>query len=447
MRFDFTCDWQEGPAEIRLSSHRSTWAHLTLGVDGRIFTSNAPLDSDDEDAGARDFIAVSVFPLAEFIAANWWALLHEPQEKKNLLADASAFNRRHWINRHTDGFAYPTLGIFGADTSVRIVARPSHIESANIEFPVSSGGANVHWEGVERDDVESVLLSFLAVTARRLPDNDDKTWLLDLLARITRARTDPEEAIYCHCAGLLGADPFEPGDELYTAITQTIGILGQDLAMEMFATAEAETVAYRAQWLQEQTHSVIGKSRAVAAHAGSLKHKLQAAKFMTGKPWERGYAAAQQLRRLIGMNPDMPLATADSVTRALFDAPATIVSSINNLEPNSGVRGVVSTNRDGMGIAMQGGRMTQFQIAATFSDFLFSGESELSLSTAASTDRQKTNRAFAAEFLAPVAGIKEQWSSKRMPEANFDNIAYQFGVSPSIVRYQVQNQAEYLLDQ
>ncbi len=447
MRLDFICDWQEGPAGIRLPSHRSTWAHLTLGVDGRLFTSNAPLDSDDEDAGARDFIAVSVFPLAEFIAANWWPLLHEPQEKEKLLQDSSAFKQRHWINKHTDGFAYPTLGFFGADTSVRIVARPSHIESANIEFPVSSGSANVHWDGVERGDVESALLSFLAATAERLPDNDDKTWLLDLFARITRARTDPDEAIYCRCAGLLGADPFEPGDELYTAISQTIDTLGQDLAMEMFATAEADSVAYRARWLQEQTHSVIRKSREVAAHAGALKRRLQASKSTTGKPWERGYAAAQQLRRLLGMAPDMNMATVDSVTRALFDAPAAIVSSINNLESSSGARGVASTNSEGMGIAMQGSRMPQFQLAATFSDFLFSGENELFLSTVASTDRQKTNRAFAAEFLAPVEGIKERWSSKNLPEANFDNIAHQFGVSPYIVRYQVQNQAEYLLGQ
>ncbi len=445
MQFDFTCEWHDGPAEVRLPAHRSTWADLKIAVDDRVFTSNEPLVSDDEDAGPRDFIAVSVFPLAEFIAANWWPLLHEPQEKENLLLDASAFKQRHWINKHTDGFAYPTLGFFGADTSVRIVARPSHIESANIEFPVSSGSVNVHWNGVERNDVESALFRFLVATAERLPASDDKTWLQDLIARISHARTDQDEAIYCRCAGLLGADPFEPGDELCTAITRTIAVLGQDVAMEMFATAEVANVVSRAQWLQDQTHSVIRKSREVAAHAGELKRRLQAAKSQSGKPWERGYAVAQQLRGLLDMAPDRSMPTVDAVTRALFDAPATVVSSIKHLEANSGARGVASESREGLGIAMQSSRMPQFQLAATFADFLFSGEGRLFLSTGASTDRQKTNRAFAAEFLAPIEGIKDSWSAKKMPYKNFDDIADRFGVSSYIVRYQVQNQAEYLL--
>lgn len=447
MQFDFTCEWQDGPTEVRLPAHRSTWADLKIAVDDRVFTSNEPLVSDDEDAGPRDFIAVSVFPLAEFIAANWWPLLHEPQEKEGLLLDASAFKQRHWINKHTDGFAYPTLGFFGADTSVRIVARPSHIESANIEFPISSGSANVHWNGVERNDVESALLRFLVATAERLPANDDKTWLQDLIARINHARTDQDEAIYCRCAGLLGADPFEPGDELYTAITRTIAVLGQDVAMEIFATAEVANVASRAQWLQDQTRSVIRKSREVAAHAGELKRRLQASRPQAGKPWERGYAVAQQLRDLLGMAPDRPMSTVDAVTRALFDAPATVVSSIKHLESNSGARGVACESRAGLGIAMQSSRMPQFQLAATFADFLFSGDGGLFLSTGASTDRQKTNRAFAAEFLAPIEGIKDRWSVKKMPYPNFDDIASQFGVSPYIVRYQVQNQAEHLLAQ
>jgi len=442
MQFDFNCAWQSGPIEIRLPAHRSTWAHLKIAVDNLVFTSNAPLFSDDENCEPRNFIAVSVFPLAEFIAANWWPLLHEPQKQENLLLDASAFNQRHWIDKYTDGFAYPTLGFFGADTSVRIIAKTSRIESANIEFPVSSGKSGAYWDGVERGAVETALLTFLTETSERLPANDDKTWLKDVIARIRHTRIDQDEAIYCRCAGLLGADPYEAGDEINAAITQTIAILGQDVAMEMFATAEAANVASRAQWLQDQTHSAIRKSREVATKVDALKRKLKVAMLPTSKPWERGYALAQQLRNLLNLTPDMPMPTVDSVTQALFDAPSTFVSNIKNLEPNSGVRGVASESRDGFGIAMHGGK---FQLAATFADFLFSRDDTLFLSTSASTDRQKSNRAFAAEFLAPIEGIKDKWSMNNLTETNIDNIAKEFGISSSIVSYQVQNQAESLL--
>lgn len=449
MRFDFHCQWQEGPEEVRDPVHRATWAHLHIGANGQSFTANAPLDSDDESAEARDFIAVSVFPLAEFIAANWWPLLHEPQEKEKLLVDASAFKQRHWINRHTDGFAYPTLGFFGADSSVRVVARPSHIESANIEFPVSSGSNSALWNGVERHAVESALLNFLATTADRLPSSADKAWLQDLLERILRARADADEALYCRCAGLLGADPFEPGEALYTAIKQTVDIVGQEIALEMFATAETAQVVQRAQWLRGQAHSAIQKSREVAAHASALKQSVRAPSAQQGKPWERGYAVAQQLRALLRLTPDMPMQRDEAVTQALFGAPATVVSSIKNLELNSGARGVISQGSEGLGIAMHSksgsSSSSQFQLAASFADFVFSGDSELYLSTAAATDRQKTNRAFAAEFLAPIQGIQEKWSAQKTPQTNVDEIAAAFGVSSYLIRYQVQNQANELL--
>ena len=449
MQFDFHCEWQEGPKEVRHPAHRATWAHLQMGANGQWFTANAPLDSDDESAEARDFIEVSVFPLAEFIAANWWPLLNEPQEKEKLLLDTSAFKQRHWINRHTDGFAYPTLGFFGADSSVRVVARPSHIESANIEFPVSSGSTSALWNGVERQEVESALLNFLAATADRLPVNGNKAWLQDLLERIRHARSDQDEALYCRCAGLLGADPFELGDTLYTAITQTVAIVGQDIALEIFAVAEAPHVVQRAQWLHDQAQGAIKKSREVAKHASALKQSVRTACAQDGKPWVRGYAVAQQLRALLNLTPDMPMQHDEAVTQALFGAPAAVVSSIKDLELNSGARGVISQGSEGLGIAMPGKSgplsQSQFQLAASFADFVFSGDSEIYLSTAAATDRQKANRAFAAEFLAPIQGIQEKWSSKKTPHTNVESIADAFGVSPYHIRYQVQNQADELL--
>lgn len=448
MRFDFDCKWQEGPNEVRDPAHRATWAHLKMGANGQLFTANAPLDRSDEYAEARDFVAVSVFPLAEFIAANWWPLLNEPQEKENLLNDANAFKQRHWINRHTDGFAYPTLGFFGADSSVRMVARPSHIESANIEFPGSSGGSSALWNGIDRQEVESVLLNFLATTAERLPASPDKAWLQDVLVRICHARVDEDEALYCRCAGLLGADPFEPGDALYAAITQTVAILGQEIALEMFATAEAQHVVQRAQWLHAQAQGTIQKSRTVAEHACALKRSLRTASTHVAKPWERGYAVARQLRALLNLEPDMPMQRDEAVTQALFGAPASVVVSIQNLELNSGVRGVISQGPEGLGIAMSSKSgplsQSQFQLAASFADFVFSGDSEIYLSTAAATDRQKANRAFAAEFLAPIQGIREKWFSQKTRHSNIDEIAGAFGVSSYLIRYQVQNQADDL---
>lgn len=126
-----------------------------------------------------------------------------------------------------------------------------------------------------------------------------------------------------------------------------------------------------------------------------------------------------------------------------------MISSIRNTETNCGARGIASKNGDGLALAVtkQNSRDPRFQPVATFADFLFSETGELFLSTGASTDRQKRDRAFAAGFLAPIEGIKGKWSKSRSPEVNQEEIARDLAVSPYIVRYQVLNQAGYLWDQ
>ncbi len=248
------------------------------------------------------------------MAANWWVLSHEPLEKHGLLADATAFNRRHWIDRHTDSFAYPTVGFFGADSSVRVVARPSCIESANLQFPVSSGGTDSGWEGVERQDVEATPLAFLTETAGRLPAGEDQAWLKDVITRVRQSRADQGEATYCRYAGLLGGDPYQPGDDLEHAVTRTIALLDETVAAEMFATAELADVVSKASWIRQQTDSAIRRSREAAAHADGLKADVRAVASVAGKPWERGYRIAQELRARLELSRDVPLPDVDAVT-------------------------------------------------------------------------------------------------------------------------------------
>ncbi len=155
---------------------------------------------------------------------------------------------------------------------------------------------------------------------------------------------------------------------------------------------------------------------------------------------------AKQLRSLLDMTPDTRLKDADAVTSALLGAPANMVTNVNDMETHSGARGIVREDTNGMGLAIvqQDKRDPKFQLAA-FADFLLSQSNQFFLSTQASTDRQKRNRAFAAEFLAPIEGIKDRWSPHKSSEANHEAIARDFGVSGFIVQYQVKNQAEYLL--
>jgi Zn-dependent peptidase ImmA (M78 family) len=88
----------------------------------------------------------------------------------------------------------------------------------------------------------------------------------------------------------------------------------------------------------------------------------------------------------------------------------------------------------------------RFLLAATFADFLFSEEDDVFLSTTASTDRQKRNRAFAAEFLVPIEAIRARLGHRDIVDVNdISRICNEFGVSPAIAKHQIENQARDLV--
>ena len=62
-----------------------------------------------------------------------------------------------------------------------------------------------------------------------------------------------------------------------------------------------------------------------------------------------------------------------------------------------------------------------------------------SLVTKASTERQQRNRAFAAEFLAPSAGLRDRISDQFVDRDQVADLAEEFGVSPYVVEHQIEN--------
>ncbi|WP_066459736.1 ImmA/IrrE family metallo-endopeptidase [Castellaniella caeni] len=445
MKFDLSFEWLDDMSSIRLDSHRATMARLLLILGDRVLTRNLPLQSEEGEDVIRDSVRVSLYPLAEFVAANWWALLHEPSEKVGLVNGPVAFRQRHWINTHTDGFAYPAVGFFGADAIVKVLAKPTHIDAANIQFPMPPGRLDYGWDGIERARVEAALLHLLAAVVERLPHNEDRSWLDDAVNRIQTSRTDAEEALYCRCAGLLGADPYWPDSDLEQVIGGTVEILGRDIAMELFATTEQRDVLERASWIDQEVRSVIRRSKGLASHALDLKASLTLPRHESSgiKPWDKGYEAARCLREMLALSPDESLQTLDAVTGSLLGRKASALGDISGLEAKSGVSSMACRSSQGLGMVIDrnaGGNL-QFQVAALFADFLLAEQGDVFLSTKASTNRQKCNRAFAAEFLAPIAGIRERLSPCGAGRTAIAQVASDFGVSAPIVQYQLQNQA------
>jgi Zn-dependent peptidase ImmA (M78 family) len=70
---------------------------------------------------------------------------------------------------------------------------------------------------------------------------------------------------------------------------------------------------------------------------------------------------------------------------------------------------------------------------------LCSNSEESALLTRVSSDRQKRNRAFAAELLAPADGLRKLLSGSRIARDEIAEVAAHLRVSEWLVEHQVQN--------
>jgi Zn-dependent peptidase ImmA (M78 family) len=87
------------------------------------------------------------------------------------------------------------------------------------------------------------------------------------------------------------------------------------------------------------------------------------------------------------------------------------------------------------------GRPQRFTLSRAFWHYLWESD-PVFLVTTAYTERQKVERAFAAELLAPADGIRKLLGTDprdAVPE-DLDGIAEHFGVSSMVIEHQVENQ-------
>ena len=95
-------DWLNGEG-IRGAELSATFASLRIVVDGQPVT----LVVDQRARTVRDAVDVPLYPLAEWLATNWWFLAHEFENAAR--SEDPGFRRRHSLGAGADGYAYPNL--------------------------------------------------------------------------------------------------------------------------------------------------------------------------------------------------------------------------------------------------------------------------------------------------------------------------------------------------
>ncbi|WP_162600911.1 hypothetical protein [Paraburkholderia sp. C35] len=392
-KINLSCDWL--PTGNDSPEIRDTSGRLTIAVDGHCLTRS----EDIWTRTVRDDVLVSAYPLALWFASSWWRLLHEP------LADTKGTPAIDWRMSHelgaaNHGFVWPNVSFTSDGEEIQIGARASNPESQQSVRYLESLNAPAR---IRTAEFEREIERFIGSVVSRLETmGHSETELASLWSLVQKDRSNADSARLRRLEALLGYDQEECPDELLETARRLEKRVGQETFAELAPAygATQGTVTLDDLIELEQLPGLIGKphfdTRIVVAGAHS------------NVPWECAAATAHELRKSLRYNDDL------IPTSSLYAALGLNPDSVAGWKPPLSIQkvGVAAPVENGMFVFKP--RKNQpiaqrFEFARFIGDLLATSmaEPQWLASTDSVTWRQKFQRAFAAEFLCPIASLLE----------------------------------------
>lgn len=417
------------PAEARGQELRATWARFEMTLAGDPITRVI----DGASRSVRSSLFLPLYPLAEWIATHWWVLFYEVETLGRSTSDE--YDRRHNLRNGAEGFALPSLTIQPMGEQVKLDWRPMRLASRNLEF---TGSGSAH---VSTARLQQTFSDFITAVLGRLADQGVENTLLE--REWTGIQTlDSEEVEFCSTAAALGVDPFTLDEQKQQEIVTVSESLPASLLRDFFAAADFSALPTQA----HQVLEALARSRENSANLESLKslrREVTGGEMPKGSPWRQGYQFAQDLRQRLNLN-GTKLNSLLSLGRALDTPVRELEDAIIKMAPLPGsLDALVATNSlRSPGFAVPDRRQEEairFAFCRALFEYMTTPEGEPLLVTRARSERQKRNRAFAAEFLVPANLLREELPSHIVGDEDIEDVAAIFGVSPYVVRHQIEN--------
>lgn len=429
--FEVRVEWLEAPG-VSTPELAATWARYEIWVDDHCVTQV------ESEANFRRGVYGSLYPLAEWVVANWWFLTSSvrPSATPQRYWTWPNLQRQSWLRNHNlrgagNGMAWPDITLVpeGAMTSVKWSADIGPVLGP-VRF-MSSGHSYL-----KADTVRTGLAQLVAITLERLTESSvDKTRLAEDWEAL--GHLDDDETEFCTTAARLGLDPFDVPEQLADDIIRVAGDLPVDLAADFFDSVDPSRLGQAARWTNQAVRvaeRAAGRAQTDMQTFDNVVVDLKAAMSPTGRVWETGYHMARSVRRRLDLQ--------DS---ARFD-PSPWVALGTVTEDSAGIQGVVVKRNNRVGLVLGdrpvGSSSRLFAQATAMGRVLVrSGQRNEFLLSAARRDDGQVARAFAAELLAPAAGIRQFLDRLGRPDdLALESVARHFGVSPILVRHQYDNQ-------
>lgn len=393
---------------------RAGFGLVKIIADGRSLTQgfDAHIDS------SREGPLVSGYHLAEWLAWNWWRLKCEPRPSKS---PGLSWRFAHCLNTIGEGYVWPNLTIHS--DGFRAVLESER--SANDHTVFRYSGANpvlALWT-----DVEVAIDRFSGIVLSRLDGAQVRASNLHTIWQdLCAERADPEQVRYRELEARLGYDPGEADEETLHARLAEARILGDEAVGELASLAAMRS--------PEAAKLITAHElRAMARQQGQAMDAVDGLSpaLASGLPWgacpayEIGVALAHQVRK------QSHAGDGQFGDRDLTELARTRQTILAEQRPR-GLLSFALLEDGGSATAVLSGTRTEnrrFELARLIGDRIMRPQGGLFPVTEARSYRQKAQRAFAAELLAPIDAVKnmakDDFSEERQQEiAEYFRVSY-----------------------
>ena len=410
MRLGISCQWVAAPT-VRTPELGATWANIEIRVGDTALTL---LKEKSSPSQVREHVTVSAYPLAEWIALNWWSLetsSHRPSYEGLSLRAAG------------EGFPWPDLTLRSDRQQMWLSASPLNDPNDRVQFLSSLESV------VSAQEARYALSRFVDATVRRLEDSGITATLLQDEWAAVQASSEDERS-FALVAAAWGYDPYDISAHVADLLIKSAELLRNDqMVADLARAVELDALPKADEWVRQAVEEL-------TLEPDIRKREISLAPLLTADgivPWREGYQRARNLRGQLGIEDIEAVPLNEFVTTAQVDSvPPGRIPALARLalgRPSGAVGPYIEPESNS-------GR---FIGARSLARQITDPGTRYSLITQNNRFTDKFERAFAAEFLAPAKGI-EKFLNGDFSEDAQAVAAEAYGVSPLVVAYQVDNQ-------
>ena len=397
-----------------------TFADMKITVGGQCVTEL----EDDRSQTLRKGMYISVYPMALFLAANWWRLRWESKP----LQEDPEWRMRHCLPAIGEGYVWPDLTFTSDGEGILLTVRSREKSRTSPVRYLADFSAWVparSFEGAVRNCIEGVLSRLDAVGM-------STTDLADLWDEILAENDDAGIARMRRIEALAGYDPDEAPESFVRDLLETESEVGLPAIQELAAASKNRALS-DLKLLQESL-----QTKGVHFQIADFKRLISDTHFSNtpATPWQRAYTTARKVRDVWGLD-EKPIS--NSRLADLVGVHRTVLED----EQEAGrvlhtPYSASSWNRenDDRRLILNRKPVTsrRFAICRLLGDRLLgSDDGRLSAATDAGTSRQKFQRAFAQGLLCPFDALMD-FIGKAVPnDDDIEDAAAHFLVSPRLV--------------